>query len=113
MQNNIIGLKISKYDSLAKCISIIRKFDSGSMSDIKKRILNHEYILQYSRIDGDGLKNIIKCYNALTSSGIFVELYERDDLPTTIELLKNLDKTYDDISDEIDFITELECSEDD
>jgi hypothetical protein len=102
MRNSIIGLKICDTVSLAKSISIIRKYNPIPMSEIKCQILTNKYVLVYPRIDDQGLKKVINCYKDLTNAGLKAELYEGNDEPTTIELLQNLDRTYDEISDEID-----------
>ena len=99
---DIVGLKIRPGDSLAKGISIVRKYKNAPIGEIKREIQENEYVLVYSRIDDRGLKQIIKCYKELTKAGLKAELFEGNDEPTTLELLMNLDNTYDEISDEID-----------
>ena len=99
---DIVGLKIRPGDSLAKGISIVRKYKNAPIGEIKREIQENEYVLVYSRIDDRGLKQIIKCYKELTKEGLKAELFEGNDEPTTLELLKNLDNTYDEISDDID-----------
>ena len=102
MYKSIVGLKIGSSASLAKSISIIRKYQPVSMGEIKDKILTHEYVLVYSRINDKGVKDVIHCYEELVNADIPAELYEGNNEPTTIDLLKNLDKTYDEISVEID-----------
>lgn len=97
-----IGLKVQASVPAAKCISVIRKYDPSPMSVIRDRILRHEYLLVYSYTDRFALKKLIKCYKDLAAQGIEAELYELDDDPTTIDLLENLNRTYDEISDQID-----------
>lgn len=102
MNEDLIGLKIEKYDSIAKCISILRKYENEPMSVLKKRILNGEYAISCEYTDDIGLKNIIKCYEELTAANMNVSIFELDGDQTTIELLYNLNETYDSISEEID-----------
>ena len=49
-----------------------------------------------------GVKRIIKCYDKLTAIETEVSLYELDHRLTTIEHIRNRDRMYDEISDEID-----------
>ena len=105
-----VGIKIPKGTSIAKCVPIIRKIDpSLSISVINSRINNDEYVLSYDYTDNDGVKNIIFCYEQLTSLGIQPRLFELDDEECDIEILKNLDNMYDEISAEVD--AEIEAEE--
>ncbi len=98
-----IGIKIPKGTPIAKCVPIIRKKDSSlSISEINSRISNDEYVLSYAYTDNEGVKNIISCYEQLTKLGIKPRVFELDDEECDIELLKNLDIMYDEISDEVD-----------
>ncbi|MDO4178515.1 MAG: hypothetical protein Q4D21_04915 [Phascolarctobacterium sp.] len=102
MMQLIVGLKVDDYKSLAKCVKIIRKFQNYSISEIKNRIDNNDYILCYDCADDVGVKNVISCYNQLTDLGVKVSLFELDHRPTTIGMLQNRDCMYDEISKEID-----------
>lgn len=99
--NSTIGIKIASTDSLAKIVSIIRKYEELSISEIKQRIIDQSYLLVYGYTDEDGLNTILKCYNELTNAGITVQLFEHD-TPCEVQLLKNLSNMYQEISDEID-----------
>lgn len=102
MDNLIIGLKIESYKSLADCVKVIRQFQNDSLSDIKAKIQNHDYILCYACSDDIGVKNVIRCYDQLIKTGATVTLYELDHRPTTIENVRNRDAMYDEISTEVD-----------
>lgn len=102
MNEDLIGLKITKYDSISKCISILRKYDNRAMSVLKNRIINNEYSISCDYTDDVGLKKLMKCYMELTNSNIEVQLYELDGEPTSFELLQNLDQMYNSISSDID-----------
>ena len=102
MSGDTIGLKVRVPESIAKCVQIIRQFDTSPMSTIKDRIAHHEYVLVCSYTDRIGLKRIIQCYKELVLKGIVPEVYELDDEPSTIEFLERLNATYDEISDEIE-----------
>lgn len=105
-----VGIKIPQGTPIAKCVPVIRKIDpSLSISDINARITNDEYVLSYDYTDNDGVKNIINCYEQLIKIGIQPRLFELDDEECDIEIIKNLNSMYDEISDEID----AEMEEDD
>ena len=106
-----IGIKIPSDSSIAKAASIIRKIEKNmSISDISGRIKNSDYLLSYDYSSEKGVNTIILCYNEFHKIGITPSLYEHD-RPTSIEFLKNLSKTYKEISDEIDAEMEAEDEE--
>ena len=84
-----IGLIIRNVPSMAKCISIVRKYNAISMAEIKSTIESGGYILTCSYISHPGVRKIRKCYDELTKAGIEVEIYEHDRL-TTREMISNL-----------------------
>ena len=45
---DIVGLKIRPGDSLAKGISIVRKYKNAPIGEIKREIQENEYVLVYS-----------------------------------------------------------------
>lgn len=102
MTKLIIGLKIDECKSLAVCAKIVRQCQEYSISEIKRRIDSHDYVLCYSCTDDVGVKTVIKCYDNLVAEGVRVSLYELDHRATTIEKVRNRDRMYDGISAEID-----------
>ena len=102
MMQLIIGLKIDAYKSFAECAKIVRQFQDYSLSEIKQRVNNHDYVLCYACTDDVGVKKVIDCYDKLTTIGAEVSLYELNHRPTTIEYVRNRNQMYDEISDEID-----------
>ena len=97
-----IQIRIITDNVSAKCISIIKKHTFLPISEIKNCIYNGQYILSCPYTDRHGLKKIIKCYKDLEDASVPVSDYELDDRLTTIDFLRNLDATYDEISNEID-----------
>lgn len=109
--SDTVGIKIPQGTPIAKCIPIVRKINpSLSISDINSRIANDEYVLSYDYTDNEGVKCIINCYEQLTKLGIQPRLFELDDEECDIEIIKNLNTMYDEISDEID--AEMEAEDD-
>lgn len=106
---DMIGIKVPKGSPIAKCVAIIRKLEpSLSISDITTRINSNEYVLFYDYTDEIGLKKIIKCYEQLSKLGINPTLFDEDGEETTIEIMRNLDGMYDEISEYIDAEAEAE-----
>lgn len=60
-----IGLKVKTPTSMAKCISILRKYTPVSMSEIKSAIESNEYILSCKYTNDSGIRKIRKCYDEL------------------------------------------------
>ena len=107
-----IGIKIPENASIAKCVAVVRKIDpSLAISDITSRINANEYVLSYDYTSNEGVKNIIHCYEELIKLDIHPTLYELDNADCTLDLLKNLDAMYDEISDEID--AEMDAEDED
>ena len=108
----INGLKIESYDSLANVIKILRKYGDWSISNIKQRIENHDYILCFKSGDEEGLEKIIKCYEDLTSENISVSLFDTNHRPVTIQIMKNRLNTYNEIAKETRAMMDAEAEDD-
>ena len=102
MTADTIGLKVNSKSTMTKAITIIRKYSNSSIGEIKRSIQEKRYVLLYPYTDRFGLKKIIACYEELEHNGVGAKVYELDDELTTIEFLKNLNGTYDEISEEIE-----------
>lgn len=100
-----IGIKIFPTAEFAKVVKIVRKYENLSVSEIKKRIIQSEYIILCDDVDDEGLEIIISLYNELSALNIPCELFE-DDSPTDIQLLCSLQEMYDEINEYIDKYTE-------
>ena len=84
-----ISIKIKSTPSVAKAISIIRKYNPVSMSVIKSAIESQEYVLEHSVLSTPGIRATRKCYDELIKAGNEVEIYEQDRLISR-EILSNL-----------------------
>ena len=96
---NIISLKIMKDSNISKYISIIRKATGQSISDIKRAIENNDYAVESDYYDSDELNTLVITAEALVAIGAKLEIYE-DDRETTIQMVKNLINTYEEIEEE-------------
>ena len=84
-----LGLKIKAPSSMAKCISIVRKYNPISIAEIKNAIESKNYIYTTTVINTSGVRTLRKCYDELTKNGADVEIFERDE-PVTREIISNL-----------------------
>lgn len=99
--NDQISIRIPCDSPIAKVASIIRSIEPLPISEITSRIRNSEDLLSYRYTSTNGTNNILRCYSELTKIGICPLLYEHG-RPTSIEFLNNLNKTYQEISYEIE-----------
>ena len=95
-----IGLKIKSVSSMAKCISIIRKYNPVSMSEIRGAIDNSNFIFSASVLNDSGIKKIRKCYDELVKVGCTVEIYENDEIISR-DLISNLIDSHKQIEQEV------------
>lgn len=101
-----IGIKIKSNNKIAKCISSMRKYTNLSISEIKDKIMNNEYVMLCGYTDEDGIKNIVKAYKEITTLGVDAVIYEHERV-TTVEFLMNLIGMYGDIERDIQEIDDL------
>lgn len=101
MAEDRIGLKLGSGNATAAAITVIREYSGSTILQIRKSIQKDKYVLSRPYTDRHGLKSVIACYEELERLGIKAEIYEMDNEPATIDFLKTLDATYDEISDEI------------
>jgi len=95
-----IGLVIKSADSVAKCISIIRKYNPISMSEIKTAIESKSFVFDCDYTNNSGIRKVRRCFDELVKAGATVEIYEDGDL-TTREFISNLLNSYQEIDREI------------
>ncbi len=95
-----IGLVIKSADSVAKCISIIRKYNPISMFEIKTAIEKKAFVYDCDYTNDSGVRKARRCYDELVRAGATVEIYEDGDL-TTREFISNLLNSYREIDKEI------------
>ncbi len=96
----ILGLRIKTTSSMAKCISIVRKYNPISMSDIKSAIESGNYVFTTTVISHSGVRTLRKCYDELIKCGADVEILERDK-PIAREQVSNLVSSHRQIEREV------------
>ena len=104
-----ICIKIKEYTSMAKCISILRKYNPATMSELKAAIESNKYVLSCRYTNDSGIRKIRKCYDELSKNGIIAEIYEHDCL-TTREFISNLLNTYHEIEQETQEMIDAEVA---
>ncbi|MCR4717006.1 MAG: hypothetical protein K5656_07470 [Lachnospiraceae bacterium] len=85
-----IGLKVISYDSIAKGISILRKYNHKSMAEIKSDIEQGKTVFEQDYFNHSGVRKVRKCYDELTAVGITCEIYDEDEEVISRELISNL-----------------------
>ena len=105
-----VAIKISKSAFSAQIVKIVRKYTDISISDIKKRINNQEFIMSCDHIDDEMIKQIINLYRELRKEDIPCLLYEND-RETTCKYLENLLQWNKEIEEEIERENEREVNE--
>ncbi len=108
--NENIYLKIVRYHSFAKCVSILRKYSSASIAELKSAIESNDFVYHSKHISHPGVKKLAKCYDELTAAGIEVEIYELGILSSR-EIIGNLIQSHEQTEKEVEEQIELELAE--
>ena len=85
----MIGIKVANQTFNSHIAKIMRKYISESISDIKLKVINAEYLYTCDYIDLEGIKTVITIQQDMKKNGIDSEIYEHDEI-TTIGFLNNL-----------------------
>jgi hypothetical protein len=94
-----IGIKITQYESLSKCISIIRNYRNESMGVIKSEIESNDFVFVCDFTDTPNLKIMLKCHDKLAKLGCSLTIQEqRRMIPR--EILLNLLQMHKEIHEE-------------
>lgn len=94
-----IGIKITQYESLSKCISILRTYRNESMGVIKSEIESNDFIFVCDFTDTPSLKQMLKCYDELTGIGCVLTIQEQMRMIPR-EILINLLQMHKEINEE-------------
>ena len=84
-----MALKVKSYTSIAKVISIIRKYSSISMGDIKSAIEHNQYILEVDCFSISGIRKLRRCYDELLKAGIECDVYDEDEEVISRQIVSN------------------------
>lgn len=89
-----IGIKITEYNSLPNCISILRKYRNDSIGDIKKDVESNSFVFACEYTDDEGLIQLINCYDELVAIECKVIIYDLGRIGSR-ELLCNLHESHE------------------
>jgi hypothetical protein len=106
-----IGLIVKSAPSIAKCISVIRKYRPSPISEIKTNIETGKYVFDCGYTNTSGVRKVRRCYDELVKVGAIVEIYEHGDL-TSREFISNLVDTYREIEEETNALIDEEAIKD-
>ena len=94
-----LGIKITQYESLPKCISIIRNYRSDSMGLIKSEIESNDYIFVCDFADTLNIKQLLKCSDDLTEIGCTLQIQDGDEVISR-EIILNILQSHKEIHEE-------------
>ena len=87
---SVYKLKIKTVDKISKVISILRRFDNSlSIADIKKRIAENDYVVEYDLLHWeiteemagtDRISTFKTLIQAIEGCGASVSIYDEDEL---------------------------------
>lgn len=106
-----IALKVKTYSSIAKVISIIRKYSSISMGEIKFAVEHNQFILEVDCLSISGIRKLRRCYDELLKAGIECDIYDEDEEVISRQIVSNWIETLRGI--EKDTMTQMAAEADD
>lgn len=83
----LIGIKAAKNDFNAAIAKIVRKYRDMSLSEIKKIVLEGNYLYECDYFDEQGIKVILSIDSELNKSGIATVIYEHDRITDLARLI--------------------------
>ena len=104
--NSTVGIKADRFTALVA--KTVRQYEDVSMSEIKARIDNDDYIFKCDYIDGKGIKNILEIYRTLTKADIKCEL-SKNGSPVTTEYLMNTLGSYKITEEWTEYVMDMEA----
>lgn len=94
-----ISLRLKNEGAINKYISIIRKATGKSIAEIKKAIEGNYKVMECDYYENDEISKFILVIEELLKNGAKFEICE-DDRLISLEMLKNLIQTYEEIEKE-------------
>lgn len=98
--NRQIGIKVPVDSSIVKVVSVIKKIEPLSNSEIKRRIREDDFLLNYRCASDEEVLNILRCYHRLINMGVKPTLFDQD-MPVDIDYIYGLDDAYRIIDEKI------------
>ena len=109
-----IALIVKAPGNMAKCVSILKKYNNASIAEIKNAIDSGHYVFGCEYTSTPGIRKVRHCYDELIKIGATVEIYEDGEL-TSRKFISNLIESYQEIKQETqDMIdAEVEATDED
>ncbi|ADU21442.1 hypothetical protein [Ruminococcus albus] len=104
--DSIIGIKADKFT--AAVAKVIRAYEDVSMSEIKRRIADGDYIYSGDLYRAAEIKKVLKINDELTKAGINCEMYVHDEVTNT-EYLNNLLVSYKQTEEWTEYVMDMEA----
>ena len=101
MEDLTVGIKVECDPVPAQCIKVLRDILDLSISEIKTRIINNEYVFVGDSAEDETIDTIIKIYEKLSAVNINCVVYEFDE-PSDIQIIYNMRESYDAINKQVD-----------
>lgn len=89
MNDLTLGIKAEIESPSAKCIKVIRDILGLPISEIKNRLMNHDYIYAEDSAEDETVNTVISLYEKLKEIGVKCTVYEYG-MPSKISILYNL-----------------------
>lgn len=117
----MINVKIENDENILKYVSMIRKYgDKSSIADIKRKITENDYVLEYDRYSSyDAYDDLYEIHRGklfrefldeLMRAGARLTIYE-DGEQISLEYLDNIFQRYEEIEQEVEEDIERELGE--
>ena len=94
------GIKVPTDSSVVRVISIVRTYDPLPIREIKRRVVESDYLLTCDYPSDWGVESILYCYYDLLKQGIIPCLFEND-CPINVERIADLDNAYQELATEL------------
>lgn len=104
--DSIIGIKADRFS--AAVAKVIRAYEDFSMSEIKRRIADGDYIYSGDLYRAAEIKKVLKINDELTKAGIKCTMFEHDK-ETNTEYLGNLLVSYKETEEWTECVMDMEA----
>lgn len=94
-----IGIKITQYKSIPKCINIIRNYRNDSMGIIKSEIESNDFIFVCDFTDTHNILNLLNCLDDLTKIGCSLLIQDGNEIISR-EIILNILQSHKEIEEE-------------
>lgn len=101
-----VGIKADRFT--ATVAKVVRGYEDVSMSEIKRRIADGDYIYSGDLYKAAEIKKVLNLNDELTNAGINCEMYVHDEVTNT-EYLNNLLVSYKQTEEWTEYVMDMEA----